>query len=126
MTEYNGPDYDKNELCSVADSPVHGRGLFARADIAAGTWIGHYDSIETSENGMHVLWVDGEEPGEWLGFDGTNELRFLNHNDDPNAEMSELALYAIRDIKKDEEITFYYGDEFSADQHQVDTEDDSY
>jgi len=124
MSDYNGPDYDNNGLCYVAESPVHGRGLFARADITAGTWIGHYDSNETKDNGTHVLWVEGEEPDEWLGFDGINALRFLNHSDDPNAEMSELDLYARRDIKKDEEITFYYGEEFSADQNQFDADEE--
>src|SRR5690554_1614755 len=104
----NNPDYTNNDLCYVADSPLHGSGLFARNNISAGTWIGHYDSVETCSNGMHVLWLEGEEPGEWLGFDGINELRFLNHDNKPNAEMYGLDLYAKRDIKKDEEITIYY------------------
>ncbi len=112
----DGPDYNNNGLCYVADSAVHGRGLFARTNISAGTWIGHYDSIETSNNGMHVLWVEGESPKQWLGFDGVNELRFLNHDDKPNAEMSELDLYAKRDINKGEEITIYYGEEFAGTQ----------
>ena len=116
MTDYDKAEYDKNGLCYVAESVVHGRGLFARTNIGAGTWIGHYDSVETSRNGMHVLWVEGEEPDEWLGFDGINELRFLNHDGQPNAEMNELDLYAKRDIKKDEEITFHYGEEFASEQ----------
>lgn len=116
MPDNHNPDYNNNGLCYVADSPVHGRGLFARTSISAGTWIGHYDSVETSNNGMHVLWVEGEHPDEWLGFDGINELRFLNHDNEPNAEMSELDLYARRDINKDEEITIYYGEEFAHEQ----------
>ena len=114
--DYDDPDYDSNRLCYVADSPVHGRGLFARNNISAGTWIGHYDSVETRNNGTHVLWVESEEPDEWVGFDGINELRFLNHDNRPNAEMSELDLYAKRDIQKNEEITIYYGDEFAQEQ----------
>lgn len=115
-------DYNDNTLCYVAESPVHGRGLFARTDISAGTWIGHYDSVETMDNGMHVLWVEGDEPDEWLGFNGINELRFLNHENQPNAEMNQLDLYAVRDILKDEEITIYYGDEFEDDQEQADSD----
>lgn len=107
--------YDDNELCYVAESDVHGLGLFARTDIPEGTWIGHYDSVETTENGMHVLWVEGDGEDQWLGFDGTNELRFLNHSNNPNGEMDGLDLYAIRDIPENEEITFDYGEEFSAD-----------
>jgi SET domain-containing protein len=111
-------DYDDNPLCLVADSPVHGRGLFARHDIPTGTWIGYYAGPETQENGMHVLWlgagttVDGEE--EWVGHDGINELRFLNHAKQPNGEMDELDLYAKHDIHNGEEITIDYGEEFDA------------
>lgn len=112
------PDYDTNPLCFVAGSTVHGRGLFARDDIPAGTWIGHYDGPQTLENGMHVLWVesgqhdDGQE--EWLGYDGNNELRFLNHSTQPNGEMDGLDLYAISEIGMGEEITIDYGEEFEA------------
>jgi SET domain-containing protein len=110
------PDYDTNSLCFVADSPVHGRGLFARHNIPADTWIGHYDGPQTRENGMYVLWVeagqDGETGEEWIGYDGINELRFLNHARQPNGEMDGLDLYAIRDIRPDEEITIDYGEEF--------------
>lgn len=111
------PTYDENPLCFVADSAVHGRGLFARCDIPADTWIGHYDGPETRENGMHVLWVEalagsGEE---WIGYDGHNELRFLNHARPPNGEMDGLDLYARRHISAGEEITIDYGDEFDAD-----------
>jgi len=108
------PDYANNPLCFVADSVVHGRGLFARDDITAGTWIGHYDSEETQENGMHVLWVEADKENEWMGYDGSNELRFLNHHDQPNGEMDGLDLYALHDIPADQEITIDYGEEFSA------------
>jgi len=106
--------YDNNPLCFVNGSAIHGRGLFARDDIPAGSWIGHYESVETQENGMHVLWVEGNEEGDWIGYDGTNELRFLNHESQPNGEMDGLDLYALRDIRANEEITFDYGEEFSA------------
>ncbi len=110
-------DFDNNPLCLVAGSPVHGRGLFARQDIPAGTWIGHYDSEETQENGMHVLWLEAGDDAEdeWIGYDGNNELRFLNHAKRPNGEMDELDLYANRDIHAGEEITIDYGEEFAAD-----------
>ena len=109
-------EYDNNPLCFVAGSAIHGRGLFALDDIPAGTWIGHYDSVETQENGMHVLWVEAAEDGEdeWIGYDGNNELRFLNHDSQPNGEMDGLDLYALRDIRANEEITFDYGEEWSA------------
>ena len=110
------PDYDSNHLCFVTDSPVHGCGVFARHDIPAGTWIGHYDGPETQQNGMHVLWVEAEADSgeEWIGYDGNNELRFLNHARPPNGEMDGLDLYAGRYIRTGEEITIDYGDEFEA------------
>lgn len=108
------PGYDSNKLCFVADSPVHGRGLFARDDIPKGTWIGHYDGPETQHNGMHVLWVEADagHDEDWIGYDGVNELRFLNHASSPNGEMDGLNLYARRAIRAGEEITIDYGDEF--------------
>ena len=110
-------DYDTNHLCFVADSPVHGRGLFARCDIPAATWIGHYDGPQTQQNGMYVLWIEEGTSAmeEWIGYDGNNELRFLNHAKQPNAEMDGLDLYAIRNIDAGEEITIDYGEEFEAD-----------
>jgi len=113
----NHATYDNNPLCLVADSPVHGCGLFARHDIPAGTWIGYYDGPETQQNGMHVLWLEAGEDAddEWIGFNGSNELRFLNHAKQPNGEMDELNLYANCDIRAGEEITIDYGEEFEAD-----------
>jgi len=109
-------DFDNNPLCYVAKSPVHGHGLFARDAIPAGVWIGHYDGPCTEENGTYVLWVDngGEEQETWIGYDGINELKFLNHARLPNGEMDGLNLYAARAIKADEEITIDYGEEFDA------------
>jgi len=98
--------------------------LFARRDIPTGTLIGHYDGTLTKRNGMHVLWVEAgtgedgtEDTGDgetWLGYDGNNELRFLNHASRPNGEMDGRDLYAMRDIRAGEEITIHYGEEFEA------------
>ncbi len=113
MTDYTG-----NPLCDVADSPRHGRGLFARCAIAAGTWIGFYSGRKTSINGTHVLWVESDDEGcvdGWIGYDGANDLRFLNHSGKPNSEMDGRDLYALRDISAGEEITIHYGEEFEND-----------
>jgi len=107
------PAYTNNPLCFVADSAVHGRGLFARDDIPVGTWIGHYESVEVEHNGMHVLWVEAGKEDEWSGHDGINELRFLNHDNRPNGEMDGLELYALRKIRAGEEITIDYGEAFT-------------
>jgi len=94
----------------VADSPIHGRGLFASRDIKAGEYIGRYEGQATQDDGIHVLWLWDEDDEQWHGVDGDNALRFLNHSDQPNAdwEGDGLDLYALSDIAADEEITFDY------------------
>jgi SET domain-containing protein len=94
----------------VADSSIHGKGLFAAATIPSGAYIGFYEGDETTENGTHVLWVQqSDDEDDWLGYDGTNELRFLNHSGEPNCEMDGQELFAARDIEADEELTIDYG-----------------
>ena len=102
-------EYTSNPMCFVAESSVHGRGLFARHDISANTWIGHYDGPRTMENGMYVLWVEDSPSGEWTGYEGCNEMRFMNHADQPNAEMDGLDCYALTLIPAGTEITIDYG-----------------
>ena len=102
-------DYNQNPRVVVKDSPIHGRGVFARQDIPAFSYIGRYEGQMTDEDGMHVLWLYDEERDDWVGVDGENEMRFLNHSEDPNAEWSDLDLYATRWISAGEEITFDYG-----------------
>ena len=103
------PNYTNNPKVMVKDSPIHGRGVFARVDIPAFTYIGRYEGTATDEDGMHVLWLYDDTLETWVGIDGDNEMRFLNHSDDPNAEWSDVDLYATRWIAKGEEITFDYG-----------------
>jgi SET domain-containing protein len=107
-------------LTQVADSPIHGKGLFAGESIPEGAYIGFYEGTETQENGMYVLWVqqdssDGESGEEvWSGFDGTGDLRFLNHSQPANCEMDGQDCYAARDIQPGEELTIDYGEWFEA------------
>jgi uncharacterized protein len=101
--------YEDNPLAYVSDSPIHGRGLFARRPIAADEYIGSYHGRRTQKNGMHVLWIWNDRRERWEGIDGVNEMRFLNHADEPNADWWGADLYAIRPIAKGEEITFDYG-----------------
>jgi len=103
MTEIND-----NPLVYVDDSPIHGKGLFAARPLACDEMIGTYVGTETREDGMYVLWIE-EEDGSWVGCDGNNSMRFLNHSDTPNAEMDGLECYAIEDIEAGQEITIDYG-----------------
>ncbi|MDX1379958.1 MAG: SET domain-containing protein-lysine N-methyltransferase [Xanthomonadales bacterium] len=104
--------FDRNPRARVDRSEVHGRGLFARAPIGAGDYIGRYDGATTEDDGTHVLWVE-QDDGRWVGIDGDNEMRFLNHSDTPNAEFDGLDCYALTDIAPDEEILIDYGPWFT-------------
>lgn len=100
---------EDHALITVASSPIHGHGVFARCAIAEGQYIGRYEGRPTLDDGMHVLWLWDENEQAWQGVDGENALRYLNHSDSPNADWDELDLYALRDIAPGEEITFDYG-----------------
>ncbi|MCW8983500.1 MAG: SET domain-containing protein-lysine N-methyltransferase [Gammaproteobacteria bacterium] len=102
------------KLFEAKESPLHGKGLFAKIDIKKGTYMGSYHGPKTKKNGMHVLWVE-EEEGKWIGCNGKNLLRYINHHKSPCSEFDGLKLYAIRKIHKGEEITIDYGDESGLD-----------
>ena len=94
-----------DERVYVADSPIHGRGLFARQFIGAGELIGVVDGVPTTTDGDHVLWVDGH-----TGIEVRCQLRYINHSDEPNAVYYDtLEVCALTDITPGEEITHDYG-----------------
>ena len=99
----------KNERVRVAVSPIHGHGLFAVRPLQAGQLIGEYDGTRVDKDGIYVLWIEGEPGESWTGYDGKNEMRFMNHADSPNAEMDGLDCYALQDIAVGDEITIDYG-----------------
>jgi hypothetical protein len=95
----------------VDKSTVHGRGLYARVDIAKGAYLGTYDGPKVEKNGAHVLWVEDDD-GKWRGRNGKNMLRYLNHSNKPHAEFDGFDLYALRKITTGVEVTINYGDEY--------------
>ena len=102
------PDDEENNNVYVDQSPIHGDGLFAAENLATGELIGFYKGPRVAEDGMHVLWVQGDDE-TWIGYNGTNRMRYMNHSDSPNAEMYERECYALSDISVGEEITIDYG-----------------
>ncbi|MET0067974.1 MAG: SET domain-containing protein [Candidatus Thiodiazotropha sp.] len=91
-----------------APSAIHGNGLFAKVSIKKGAYIGTYQGPEARRDGTYVLWVfeEGQDP---VGRSGRNLLRYLNHQEEGNAEFDGFDLFALRDIEPHEEITFNYG-----------------
>ncbi|NNK33057.1 MAG: SET domain-containing protein [Xanthomonadales bacterium] len=98
-----------NPRVYVAPSPIHGQGLFAAEPLSPGQLIGVYDGPVVEQDGAHVLWIENEAGDGWTGFDGCNEMRFLNHSDEPNAEMDGLHCYSLTRIPRGAEITIDYG-----------------
>lgn len=105
-----------SDLFYVATSTTHGKGLFAKRAIKKGEYLGSYRGPHCHDlegGGPHVLWVEDEE-GVWVGRDGRNILRYLNHHHKPCAEFDGFDLFALRNIRQDSEIFIHYGEEFVA------------
>jgi SET domain-containing protein len=110
---------------TVKTSPVHGRGVFARRRIPAGACIVEY-------TGERIAWPEALRRAEAKGgppshtfyftladgrvIDGGshgNDARFINHSCEPNCEPLEhedgrVFIYALRDIERGEELSYYY------------------
>jgi SET domain-containing protein len=95
---------------AVRRSPIHGRGCFASEPIEAGEVIGRFEGESTTDEGDHVLWLDDDR-----GLVVTNELRYLNHDPEPNAEFDgeTLEVWAVRPVAEGEELTIHYGDDWA-------------
>lgn len=92
----------------VAESRIHGKGLFASRDIKKGELIGEFECKPSQDDGAHVLWID-----EQNGYQVLDDFKYINHDNKANAAYyDDFTVMAIRKIKKDEEITHYYGEDW--------------
>ncbi|MCD8481810.1 MAG: SET domain-containing protein-lysine N-methyltransferase [Verrucomicrobia bacterium] len=119
-----------NQHCEVRESPIHGKGLFARRAIRAGTRIVEYvgeliSKEESTQRGLALMEQAQRTGGASVyifelndnhDLDGNfewNPARLCNHSCDPNCEVvnedDRLFMYALRDISKSEELSFDYG-----------------
>jgi len=112
------------QLYEVRKSPVHGNGVFALSDIAAGERIIEY-------RGERISWEQATERAEARGgpvnhtfyfsladdrvIDGGtrgNDARWINHACEPNCEAFEddgrVYIHAMRDIAAGEELNYNY------------------
>jgi len=96
----------------VRRSSIHGKGVFARARIRCGAYIGRYQGRRTTRNNRYVLWMDESDGSQW-GIEGRNSLRYVNHSARPNAEFRGDELFSIRSIRPGEEITVHYGPDWA-------------
>ena len=105
-------------------SGIHGRGLFAREPIPAGTRLIEYtgERITQEEGDLRYPWEEGV-PYHTLLFNVDDDVlvdggvgggwaRLINHSCDPNCESvieeGRIFIDSIRDIAEGEEITFDY------------------
>jgi SET domain-containing protein len=117
---------DVEPLYVVHESPVHGRGVFARRLIPAGTRIIEYTGEivdwdeccrRTEEKGGpigHTFFFSLNNGMLIDGGSGGNEARFINHSCEPNCEAEEdedsrVYICSLRDIAPGEELNYNYG-----------------
>ncbi len=133
----NIEDRSFSEWIEVRDSGIHGSGVFAAKDTPKETrimeYLGeHIDKEESEKRAWAQIDVAKETGGasvyiftldeEW-DIDGNfewNTARLINHSCNPNCETwieeDQIFVYALRDLKKGEELTFNYG--FEADTYE--------
>lgn len=104
-----------------AKSRIHGTGTYAMENIAARKKIGSLGGVVISKKEADRRSKLNESIAIvelWNGraLDATinsNELRYINHSCGPNTYMrvinNHVEFYALRDIKKNEELTCNYG-----------------
>lgn len=90
----------------VAESNIHGKGLFAGETIQKGQIIGQVNCKPTKNEGPYVLWINSCQSVEVTG-----KLRYINHSAKANAVYyNDLTVVALKKIPMHTEITHYYGE----------------
>lgn len=84
-------------------------GLFAGRNFKKGEVIGYFQIVPVPEEleSAHTMWLDSDNLVLVI-----NDVKYANHSASPNCDASGLLLYAARDVKKDEELFWDYGEEF--------------
>jgi len=118
----------KNNLAVIKRSKIDGLGVFASVDIPKGTKIsdyygkemkwktfknryGDYKNNSLNTYPMRRIWkiiVAKEEP-----YKSKNLTNYINESKTPNAVLKKRALYASKNIKKGEELTLLYPDNYN-------------
>jgi SET domain-containing protein len=109
----------------VRDSKIHGKGVFAARKIPAEACIVEYtgeritDEVAADrgsydpENPYHTFYFSLEEGNMIDGAVDGSDARWINHACEPNCEAREeegrVFIYALRDIKRSEELNYDYG-----------------
>ena len=119
-------------LYKIKKSRIDNRGLYAKYDIKKGTKIIEYkgkiitrkqsEENPKFDNGKAIYLFNLNKKYDLDGDFNFNTARLINHSCDPNCEVAGIGLkvwvYAIRDIKKNEELSYDYGFSFDKDYKQ--------
>jgi SET domain-containing protein len=114
-----------NGATAVRHSKIHGNGVFATRKICAGSCVAEYEGQRiTAKEAEKRSGADPDNPFHTFFFsldsgrmiDGAvdgNDSRWINHCCDPNCEAREedghIFIYALRDIRRGEELNYDYG-----------------
>lgn len=111
------------DFISVANSPIHGTGVFAKQLIPKGTRIIAYDGLRLTvadyvesqrrieEPQIYAISIDANHVID--GNVNGNHARFINHSCEPNCQAlsfiaGQIHIYAVQDIAAGVELTFDY------------------
>ena len=117
------------KLYKIKKSKIDNRGLYAATDIKKNTKIIEYKGkiitvkeTETNpkfDNNKAIYLFNLNKKYDLDGDFKYNTARLINHSCDPNCEVDgvglKLWIYAVKDIKKNEELTYDYGFSFDKD-----------
>ena len=118
----------KNNLVTIKKSKIEGLGVFALENIPKGTKIADYygkemtlknfkskygeyklNSLNTYRmKRINKIIVAKQEP-----FKSKNLTNYVNESKKPNCILKKRALYTLNDIKKDEELTLKYPENYN-------------
>lgn len=108
------------ERFTLKKSHGKGLGLFANVPLTKGDFVIEYTGKKIPTHIADTLTTKYlfEIDSDWT-IDGavrSNTARYINHSCDPNCEAEirdgRIMIYAVRDIAREEELTFDYGDEY--------------
>ena len=88
----------------MANSPIHGKGLFALDPIRKDDLLGVIKGIHIYSDDMHAIWLTQHQAVRILC-----KFKYINHSDDPNVILYDtLEVCALRDIQPGEELLHNY------------------
>lgn len=125
MERTSNNEAQSRPLYVVKNSRVHGRGVFAARKIPEGTCILEYQGERITQreavrrenlkapDDFHTFFFSLESGKIIDGGSNGNDARWINHACAPNCEAREedgqVFIYALRDIKRGEELNYDYG-----------------